>query len=198
LYNWSAVRSPAHTGDTFIRNNLEVLTANNNMPEDFQTKYAADGDKCIELSGEFGRINMDKEMATQLKIEANNAIYAGAIEMLKNGQQIFRYDTAIKKRFTFNYLVSVHRGEDSASLRGYINDELNLPVEGVIIIFQNQKYTTTADSKGYYRISRIAQGTYAFHIKRPGYQFIDQAIIFSAGTPGRGDFIMKKQMQMVA
>jgi len=198
LYNWSAVRSLADTADTFIRDNMEALTANNNMPEGFQTKYAADGDKCIELSREFGRINMDKEMATQLKIEANNAIYAGAIEMLKDGQQIFRYDTAIKKQFIFNYLVSVHRGEGSASLRGYITDELNLPVEGVTIISQNQKYTATTDSKGYYRISRIAQGTYTFHITRPGYQSIEQAITFSAGTAGKGDFIMKKQMQMVA
>jgi hypothetical protein len=72
------------------------------MPADFQTKYAADGDKCIALSGEFVRINMDKEMATQLKTEANNAIYAAAIEMLKDGQQIFRYDTAIKRQCNFN------------------------------------------------------------------------------------------------
>ena len=168
------------------------------MPEDFQTKYAAAGDKCIELSGEFVRINMDKETATHLKIEANNAIYAAAIEMLKDGQQIFRYDTAIKRQFTFNYLVSVHRGEDSASLRGYITDELNLPVEGVTIISQNQKYTATTDSKGYYRISRMAQGTYTFHITRRGYPSIDRSIILSAGTAGKEDFILKKQMQMVA
>ena len=198
LSNWSAVRSLAFTADTFIRDNMEALMANNNMPESFPARCAADGDKLNELSMQFGRITMDKEMATQLKIDANDAIYESVIEMLKDGQQIFRYDAGIKKQFIFNYLVSLHRGEGSASLKGYITDELNLPVEGVIIISENEKYIATTDSKGYYRIPRIAEGTYAFNITRPGYQSIEKAIAFNAGTAVNADFIMKKQMQMVA
>ena len=54
-------------------NNMEALIANNNMPEGFQAKFVADGDHFLELSTEFGRINMDKEMATQLKIDTNDA-----------------------------------------------------------------------------------------------------------------------------
>ena len=66
--------------------------------------------------------------------------------MLKGGQQIFKRDFTLKKQFIFNYLVSVHRGEGSASLKGYITDELDLPIEGVTVLSENQKYTATTDT----------------------------------------------------
>jgi hypothetical protein len=198
LYNWSAVRSLADVAGTFIRNNKEALTEGNNMPEKFQTRFVADGDKFIGLSMAFGSITMENQMATQLKINANNAIYESAIEMLKDGQQIFRYDAIIKRQFNFNYLVSVHSGKGSASFSGYITDEVNHPVEGATIQSHNQKYTAIADSKGYYCISHIAEGTYVFNITRPGYEPVEQAFTFTAGTARKEDFIMKKHMQLVA
>jgi len=198
LYNWSAVRSLADVAGTFIRNNKEALTKANNMPEEFQTRFVADGDKFIGLSMAFGSITMENQMATQLKIDSNNAIYETAIEMLKDGQQIFRYDAIIKRQFIFNYLVSVHSGKGSASFSGYITDEVNSPVEGATIQSQNQKYTAIADSKGYYRIARIAEGVYNFNITKPGYQPVEQSFIFTAGTAGKEDVVMKKQMQLVA
>jgi hypothetical protein len=118
--------------------------------------------------------------------------------MLKDGQQIFRYDAIIKRQFIFNYLVSVHSGKGSASFSGYITDEVNHPVEGATIQSHNQKYTAIADSKGYYCISHIAEGTYVFNITRPGYEPVEQAFTFTAGTARKEDFIMKKHMQLVA
>jgi len=196
--NWSAVRSLIDAANAFIANNQSDLMANDNMPADFQTKFQTDGDDCIDLSVTFAEVNIEKQMATNLKVEANNAIYASAIEMLKDGQQIFKDNAVAKKQFTFSFLVSMYRGEGSASLKGYVVNDLSLPVEGVSVMSVDQKYAAITDNKGYYRITRIAEGTYAFNITCPGYVPQMQQIAFAAGTASRGDFQLTNEMKQVA
>ena len=196
--NWSAARSLIDTANIFIAANLTELTANGNMPADFQATFKAAGDACIALSVIYSKANMEKEVATSTKVEANNAIYASVIEMLKDGQQIFKDDAIMKRQFTFNYLVKMHRGEGSASLRGYIVNSLNQPIAGAVILSEDQKYTGTTDAKGYYRITRIAEGTYTFTITCPGYTAIVHTTTFAAGKASRGDFRMTNTLKKVA
>ncbi|HXS57695.1 MAG TPA: carboxypeptidase-like regulatory domain-containing protein, partial [Hanamia sp.] len=198
LYNWSAVRSLADTGNIFIAEHLDALTANGNMPAGFQTTFATAGERCMSLSESFLHIKMDKEAATQKKIDANSAIYRSVIEMLKDGQQIFRNDPAAKRQFIFNHLVSMQRGEGSASLKGCIVDSLNQPVEGVLLQSQDQKYTDITDSNGNYRIGRIAAGTHTFLIAGAGFHSIWHTITLAAGPGNKADFTLEKQMQRVA
>jgi hypothetical protein len=196
--NWSAVRSLIDTANIFIASNLAELTANGNMPADFQTTFKDSGDACIDLSVIYSKANMEKEAATSVKMDANNAIYASVMEMLKDGQLIFKDDVMMKRQFTFDYLVKMHRGEGSASLKGYIVNSLNLPVAGAVVLSQDQKYTGTTDEKGYYRINRIAEGTYTFTISCPGYTPIVQTMTFAAGTAKKGDFEMTDALKIVA
>ncbi len=196
--NWSAVRSLIDTANTFITNNLDALMANDNMPETFPVVFSENGTSCINLSILFAQVDMEKEMATILKVDANNTVYAGAIEMLKDGQQIFKDDAAVKKQFTFSYLVSLYQGDGSANLKGYIVNTLNQPIEGVVVQTQDMKYTATTNDKGYYRISRIAEGTYIFNVTCPGYSPLVQVITFAAGTASKGDFAMENQLMKVA
>jgi hypothetical protein len=196
--NWSAVRSLIDTTNSFIVSNLDDLTANDNMPEDFKTKFQTDGGICIECSIVFAQANMEKQIATNTKIEANNGIYASVIEMLKDGQQIFKDNAATKRQFTFRYLVSMYQGEGSASLKGYVVNDLGLPIEGVTVMSADQKYSDITDAKGYYRITRIAEGTYAFSVTCPGYVPLMQQITFTASTASRGDFELTNEMKQVA
>ncbi len=196
--NWSAIGNLIDMANAFITNNLEPLTANNNMPETFPVVFSEDGIACINLSVTFAQVDMEKEMATAVKIEANNAIYETAMDMLKDGQQIFKENAPVKRQFTFSYLTSLYQGEGSASLKGYIVNALNQPVEGVIIQSQDLKYTATTNAKGYYRISRVAEGTYTFNITCPGYSPLVQAITFAAGIASKGDFEMENLMAKVA
>lgn len=196
--NWSAVRSLIDTANVFIDSNLAELTANENMPANFQATFKSAGDSCIEFSVVYARMNMEKQVATSGKIDANNAIYATVIEMLKDGQQIFKDDVSSKRQFTFSYLVSIHRGERPASLRGKIVNTLNTPVESAIIASQDGKYTATTNRKGHYRINRIAAGTYTFTITCPGYEAVVQEITFVAGKASKGDFAMSNILMKVA
>jgi hypothetical protein len=196
--NWTAVRSLIDTANTFITNNLDDLMASENMPADFQTTFKAAGDNCIALSVIFAHINMEKEIASSIKSRANNAVYARLIEMLKDGQQIFRDNAEMKKQFTFRYLVSKQRGEHSASFKGRIFNNLNMPVADAVIVSQDDKYRATTASKGQYHIKRIAAGTYTFTITCDGYEPIVQNITLTAGTATRGDFQMISILKKVA
>jgi hypothetical protein len=196
--NWSAVRSLIDTANAFIANNLGDLMANDNMPADFQTKFQADGNSCIELSVSHARLNIEKEMATNRKVEANNTIYASTIEMLKDGQQIFKDNAAAQKQFTFSYLVSIYRGERSASLKGYVVNYLGLPIEGASVVSADQKYAAITDDKGYYCITRIAEGAYTFSVTCTGYVPQMQQITFTAGTASRSNFELTNKMKQVA
>ena len=196
--NWTGVRSLIDMTNTFITNNVEELIANNNMPADFQATFKANGDNCIALSALYNQTDREKEMATAGKIDANNAIYASLIKMLKDGQLIFQDDAILKPQFTYSYLVSKYRGDGSASLKGYIVDELNRPVEGVAVLSENEKYGAVTNSKGHYKITRIEAGTYIFNITCPGYSPISQAITFAAGTASKGNFELTNLLKKVA
>lgn len=117
------------------------------MPAGFQSTFAAAGENFMSLSDNFFKISIGKESATQKKIDASNAIYRSVIEMLKDGQQIFRNDAATKRQFIFKYLVSVQRGEGSASLRGRIVNSVSQPVEGVTLQSQDEKYTAITQAR---------------------------------------------------
>ena len=196
--NWSAVRSLIEAANTFIAQNLEALTAAENMPADFQATFKTAGENSIAAYVIYSHVNLEKETATSVKVKANNAIYASAIEMMKDGQQIFKEDVMMKKKFTFNYLVSMNRGERPASLRGRIVNNLSQPIAGAVILSQDQKYTATTDTKGKYHIKRIAAGTYSFTIMCAGYTPLTQVVTFAAGKASKGDFELAAEMMKVA
>jgi hypothetical protein len=196
--NWSSVRNLTDVANSFITNNLEDLMANDNMPATFQGTFLADGNECIGLSVFFAQVNLDKQAATSMKIDANNTIYNNVIKMLKDGQQIFKDDEVIKKQFVFSYLLSLYQGDGSASLKGYIVNNLGMPIQGVTIDSLDGKYSATTNKKGHYRIARIAEGSYTFNITCPGYNPMVQVITFAAGTASKGSFEMANQMKKVA
>jgi hypothetical protein len=196
--NWSAVRDLIDTANAFIADNLTALTDNENMPPQFQAAFQTDGDSCIALSVTFFDLDIAKQLAVNKKLDANNAIYSSLIEMMKDGQQIFKDNEAVKKQFVFSYLVATHSGDGSASLSGYIVNANNQPVEGVLLISRDQKYKATTNAKGHYRIGRIAAGNYTFSITCPGYSPIEQIITFTAGTASKADFELSSLMKKVA
>jgi len=196
--NWSAVRNLIETANTFITNNLDELTANQNMPASFPVTFNEDGISCINASVLFFNLSTQKQMATSARIDANNAIYTRVMEMMKGGQQIFKDDAATKKLFVFDYLVSVYKSEGSASLKGYVLNSLSQPIEGVVITSVDQKYTATTDATGRYRITRIAEGTYRFVVTCPGYAPVEQVITFTAGKATKANFALENLMMKVA
>ena len=118
LDNWSSISSLIEAANAFYCGQSRRPYCKWKIPATFQTTFQNEGENCINLSNNFFGLNMQKQMATSAKIDANNAIYTSVMEMLKDGQQIFKDDAATKRLFTFNSLVAVYKGEGSASLTG--------------------------------------------------------------------------------
>jgi Carboxypeptidase regulatory-like domain len=196
--NWIAVRCLIEAANSFIAANLDELTAGENMPPAFQETFLTGGNNCTECSTLFAQANMQRELTTSIKAAANNNIYKAVMNMLKDGQQIFKDDEAVKRQFTFIYLVFIFRGEGSASLKGYATNNLSQPIQGATILSADGKYKATTNAKGHYRISRIAEGTYTFTATCPGYAPIEQRITSAAGTASKANFEMVNQMKKVA
>ena len=196
--NWTAVRTLIDEATIFIAEHLAELTANDNMPADFQASFKAAGDNCIALSSVYSDATLQKQRTTSLKVAANNAIYSSLTDMLKDGQLVFQDAPATKRQFIYKHLVSNYRKEHSASLKGYIVDELGRPVEGVAVLSVDEKYGTVSDSKGYYKITRIEAGTYNFNITCFGYEPLLLTFNFAAGVSTKGDFAITSIMKKVA
>lgn len=195
--NWSAAHSLIDAANTFIANNLDTLIANGNMPAGFQAAFQADGDSFITASTIFYQVNMEKKQFTAQKLEANSAIYESLITMLKDGQQIFSNDQTAREQFIFEQLKASYKG-GSASLTGYITNGNLQPVEDAIITSSDARYIAITNKKGYYRISRLAEGTYSFTISCPGYTPAEQSITFTAGIRSTADVALINAMKKVA
>ena len=193
--NWSSAHSLIDDANSFIENNLATLTANGtNMPADFQATFESDGAAFVKISAAYFDATVEKKQFTAKKQNALNACYESLIIMLKDGQQIFAEDKVAKEQFVFAQLKGDYKG-GSASLIGYITNQNTQPVEGAVITSQNGAYTATTNKKGYYRITRIAEGTYNFTISCPGYAAVEQPVTFTAGMRSKADILLVNAMK---
>ena len=195
--NWSAAHSLIDAANTFITNNLDALTANGNMPADFQTTFQTDGDTFIAASAAYASVTIAAKQFTGEKNAANAAIYQALVNMLTDGKKIFADNKVAEKQFIFSRLVKIYKG-GSASLIGTVTNANNVGIEGAVITSSNGQYIATTNKKGYYRITRIAEGTYNFTISCPGYTPVDVTVIFSAGVKSKADATLANAMKKVA
>ena len=195
--NWGAAHSLIDAANAFIADNLDVLTADGNMPAGFQATFQAHGLEFIEASAAYANATVEKKQFAGEKSEANNDIYQQVMTMLKDGQQIFADNKVAREQFVFERLKAIYKG-GSASLIGYITNANNLGIEGATIISADGVYKATTNKKGYYKISRIAEGTYTFTISCPGYAPLDQSITFTAGVKSKADATLINTMKKAA
>jgi hypothetical protein len=195
--NWSAAHGLIDAANTFITNNLDALTANGNMPAGFQTTFQTDGNAFIAASAEYASITVAARQFTGEKNAANEAIYQALVNMLTDGKKVFAGNKVAKKQFVFTQLVKIYKG-GSASLIGTVTNANGVGIEDAVITSSNALYSATTNSKGKYRITRIAEGTYNFTISCPGYTPVDVTITFSAGVKSKADATLANAMKKVA
>lgn len=196
--NWSAVRSLINAANSFIAQNLSTLTDNANMPETFPGVFQSAGENFVDLSITYFDIDNAKKMVVTQKIEANNAIYESVISMLKDGQQIFKDDVAVKNLFVFDKQLATRKGTGSASLSGYIKNDAQLPVSGALIASNVLDYQAFTDSKGYFSIKHMVAADYNITVTFPGYVSAEQQVSLTAGVASKMSLTLANAMKKVA
>ena len=196
--NWSAVRSLIDAANSFIAQNLSTLTDDANMPETFPAIFQTDGDDFVNRSATYFDIDNAKKMAVTQKIDANNAIYESVISMLKDGQQIFKNNVAVKNLFVFDQQLATHKGAGAASLSGIIRNDSQLPVMGALITSAELGYEATTNSKGHFSMKRMVAGDYTITVTFPGYVPVQQQVSLTTGVASKLNITLASAMKMVA
>jgi hypothetical protein len=196
--NWGAITALIDAANTVIADNLADLTANNNMPETFQATFQTAGENCIGLATTFFEADNAKKFVVQNKLAANNAIYESTIEMLKDGQQIFKDNAAVKPFFVFSEQAAVQEGKNTASVYGYIKNDAKLPVVGATVTSKELGYSAITNEKGRYSITRMVEGDYTLTITCPGYVSQDIQVTVVAGTKTKATVTLASAMKKAA
>jgi len=132
LDNWNSLQQLIHTTQNFMNAKFDTLTANQNMPHAFPSKFTDAADHFLQTGKAFFEAKLNRAGITSCKIEANNLVYDTLIRMMKDAQQIFRYQPEIKKNFIFSNLVSVYENKNTS--RGNVAASHKTPVQQANII----------------------------------------------------------------
>jgi len=132
LDNWSSLRQLIHTTQNFMNAEFDTLIANENMPPSFPAKFIDAADKFLETAITFFEAKINRARITSCKIKANNLIYDTLISMMKDAQQIFRYQPEIKMQFVFSNISSAYKKKNTS--RGDVTVSHKKPVQHANII----------------------------------------------------------------
>ena len=196
--NWGALTALINAANTVIADNLADLTANNNMPATFQATFQTAGDNCIQLATIFFEADNAKKFVVQNKLAANNAIYESTIEMLKDGQQIFKDNASVKPFFVFSEQAATQEGKNTASVFGYIKNDAKLPIVGAIITSKELGYSAATNEKGRYSINHMVEGDYTLTMSCPGYISQDIQVTVVAGVKTKATVTLASAMKKAA
>ncbi len=169
-YNWDSLQGLLTAGQTYMTANLAALQANQNMPASFATTFANDKTAFDNLHQQFLQSEELSQQGTEAKIIANNKVYSNLISMFLDGQEIYKTNEVIKKQFVFDQVLNLVSGTGTAGIKGYITaDNTNAPLQGALIVIEQNGKSATTDQDGKYQILQVAANTYNIKIGSEGY-----------------------------
>ena len=198
--NWTSVKSLLSSAVAFIENNQADLTADDNMPLDFLTRFKqarADFDALYSL---WNTDDSDSYQLTEAKINANNAVYNTILGVLSDAQKVFRNDATKAQKFTFSALLSQIRGTTAAGVSGkvVIKGTTDVLTNATISILSLNKSVQT-DIEGRFELSPIAAGFYNIKIEAPDFEpFIMENFEIKIGTIRRLNIEMQAVVTLEA
>ena len=167
---WTSTSSLLSAALPFMVANLADLTANDNMPPAFHTRFKEAKATFDSALAKWKTSDTASYGLTDEKIAANNAIYAQLTAMLSDAQKVFRNDDLLKSQFTVAFLLSQTRGTKAAGVSGKVLiANTKTTIEGAQITIVELEKSVVTDAKGHYELSPVASGVYTLRIEIEGY-----------------------------
>lgn len=110
--DWEQVIALMTGGITYINKHLAELRQAG-MPESFPATFSTALNDFETAYKKFKNMEQHTEVLCDEKLRAYNAVHAKLMKMFKFGQKIFRYEAAIRERFTFTKVLEHVRQERS-------------------------------------------------------------------------------------
>lgn len=189
-YDWDATQQMLVSMTNYIALNSVALLANSNMPSTFSTDLSADSLAWNAKHTEFLAARQDAYVATEAKVNANNAIYADLIAMFSDAA-VLGFSPALAGQFVFSSLLTLISGTGVATLQGVITDDVTgLPIAGASVTLTNLGVTVTTTTTGEYNFPSIAGGNYDVQIDAVGYAQVLDSVTVTSGVTTTKDYAL--------
>ncbi len=154
--NWEDLQQMMLSGNTYITNNLGILTS---MPPTFPADYASTKTDFDTKYDEFTIAEAESPEKTREKIEANNGVFDELMLML--GDIGAAAPPELQHEFTFVYLKGIISSPGAAGLKGEISEEgTGVKLENVLLRLSPSARETNTDALGLYDFGSISAGKY--------------------------------------
>lgn len=163
--NWDKTFQMLVAGQHFIDNNTPELTLGG-MPATFPAEYAAAHSTFGDFYIDFTDFEQDEQEATDVKIDANNAIFQKLSRMFEDAQIIYEHDASKRERFIFKQLkemISNSGGTstippDTVVIEGKVTDlNTGIPVKDASINTtpdgSTETFSAISDEDGSYKLT---------------------------------------------
>jgi len=180
--NWDSTVAMMVSMSNFITANSVALLANSNMPAGFSASVTGFQTVFNDTHTDFLTAENEAFVATETKVNANNACYQDLIEMFKDAKYL-GFSTATMKQFTFSALLSLISSGGASILRGTVTDAITgLPVAGAVIELTNLGVSVVSDMNGDYEFTSVPAGTYNVNCTASGYLLFAGVVVVTVST----------------
>ena len=171
--NEGALTDLNDTALKFIENNEATLKANNNMTDSFFGDYQAVVANYKTCRKNYTDSTSGFTNLTADNTAANNALYATMMDMLKDGQAIFRKEPELRDQCTFTNFSEQVVEVSVAGIRGRvkIKDEKK-GINKVQITIEGREKVIETNKQGRFDIPQIAAGKYLVTFAVKGYKTV--------------------------
>lgn len=171
----------------YIAENKDVLSANDNMPANFETQFIANTAAFNAKLLAFETAETVAKVGTDEKIAANNAIYNKIMVVCQDGQAIFAGEDTLKSEFSFEKVSQLIRPIGPAGLKGKVIYMIDgKPVAGAVGEIEGTKHTATTNADGEYDFgSNLASGKFMVKWKLNDEVLSEEEVVIPAGVTVR-------------
>ncbi len=191
--DWEAATSLISSFKKFLTDNDKDLTANENMPAAFPTKFNAAADVFLAKWLDFKNKKGDVLVETNTKMKDSNQIFEALHAMCEAAKRHFRRNELLRKKFTISLLLKEVRGNEPGGAKGMVTTEVpkNIIIGAQLLAVNAdtkalaKEYSATTDKKGKFKL-KMAAGEYNITVSAPGFETLTlQGRKVTAGVDGR-------------
>lgn len=178
--DWSAVKDMIGMTNRYLVTAATKLKENDNMPDDFPSDFQRLGKKFTDAFKAYQDAEQSKDTVAENKNNANEEVYQLMVSVVGDGQRVFKKDLAKKRLFSYAYQKALLSG-GVATYKGDIRDEHGNPIPDVAINSTQEKYSTTTDKDGKFKL-RMKAGDWVLVMSKPDYVTLQEAVTLEPAT----------------
>ncbi len=197
-YDWDAVTGFINAAISFTMLHQSSLEANLNMPSSFIGELEGFRALMEPAIDAFLNTLENSGNGTQEKIIANNAIYAEAIKICRDGQVAFIDNEAKVHQFVWHRILSRITPPGAAGLKVDVRNVATNEFEAGVVIYVQQEglpaKTVTTDSEGYAEFANMEVGRYTGFLRKPGFVEVPIAFKISTGVISFKHYVISPEL----